>query len=111
VGAFLAAAREGDFAGLLAVLDPGVGLRADAAAVLASAVREAAGAPKLAPEVRGAAAVAEAFAGRARGGAVALADGGVGAGRAASCSLQVHGLGWEDCRDRCGRGSGTGAGA
>jgi RNA polymerase sigma factor (sigma-70 family) len=79
VGAFLAAAREGDFAGLLAVLDPEVVLRADAAAVLGSAAREAAGAPKLAPEVRGAAAVAEAFAGRARGAQLALVDGAVGA--------------------------------
>jgi RNA polymerase sigma-70 factor, ECF subfamily len=79
VGAFLAAAREGDFAGLLAVLDPDVVLRADAAAVLGSAAREAAGAPKLAPEVRGAAAVAEAFAGRARGAQLALVDGAVGA--------------------------------
>jgi RNA polymerase sigma factor (sigma-70 family) len=79
VRAFLAAAREGDFAGLLAVLDPDVILRADAAAVLGSAAREAAGAPKLAPEVRGAAAVAEAFAGRARGAQLALVDGAVGA--------------------------------
>ena len=79
VGAFLAAAREGDFAGLLAVLDPGVVLRADAAAVLASAAREAAGAPKLAPEARGAAAVVEAFAGRAREAQLALIDGAVGA--------------------------------
>ena len=79
VRAFLAAAREGDFAGLLAVLDPGVVLRADAAAVLASAAHEAAGAPKLASEMRGAAAVAEAFAGRARGAQLALVDGVVGA--------------------------------
>jgi RNA polymerase sigma factor (sigma-70 family) len=79
VGAFLAAAREGDFAGLLAVLDPEVVLRADAAAVLGSAAREAAGAPKLAPEVRGAAAVAEVFAGRARQAQLALVDGVVGA--------------------------------
>jgi RNA polymerase sigma-70 factor, ECF subfamily len=79
VGAFLAAARAGDFAGLLAVLDVEVVLRADAAAALGSAARAAAGAPKLAPEVRGAAAVAEAFAGRARGAQLALVDGAVGA--------------------------------
>jgi RNA polymerase sigma-70 factor (ECF subfamily) len=79
VGAFLTASSEGDFAGLLAVLDPGVVLRADAAAVLASAAREAAGAPKLAREVRGAAAVAEAFAGRAHEAQLALVDGAVGA--------------------------------
>ena len=49
VDAFFAAARDGDFAALLAVLDPDVVLRADRAAVHA-------GAPA---EVRGAAAVAE----------------------------------------------------
>jgi ketosteroid isomerase-like protein len=49
VDAFFAAARDGDFAALLAVLDPEVVLRADAAAVRA-------GAPA---EVRGAAAVTE----------------------------------------------------
>jgi RNA polymerase sigma factor (sigma-70 family) len=79
VGAFLAAAREGDFAGLLAVLDPEVVLRADAAAVRASTAREAAGAPKLARELRGAAAVTEAFAGRAQETQLALVDGAVGA--------------------------------
>jgi RNA polymerase sigma-70 factor (ECF subfamily) len=79
VAAFLAAAREGNFAGLLAVLDPGVVLRADAAAVLASAAREAAGAPKLVREARGAPAVVEAFAGRAREAQLALVDGAVGA--------------------------------
>jgi RNA polymerase sigma factor (sigma-70 family) len=49
VDAFFAAARDGDFAALLAVLDPDVVLRADGAAVLA-------GAPA---EVRGAAGVTE----------------------------------------------------
>src|SRR5262249_7438510 len=38
VGAFLAAARQGDFAALMAVLDPDVVLRADSAAI-AGAVR------------------------------------------------------------------------
>lgn len=61
------------------MLDPGVVLRADAAAVLASAAREAAGAPKLAPEAHGAAAVVEAFAGRAREAQLALIDGAMGA--------------------------------
>jgi ketosteroid isomerase-like protein len=79
VGAFLAASREGNLAGLLAVLDPDVVLRADGAAALASRAREAAGAPKLAPELRGAGTVAEAFAGRARGAQLALVDGVVGA--------------------------------
>ena len=79
MSAFLSAVRGGDFAGLLAVLDPNVELRANAAAVLASAGREAAGAPKLTREMRGAAVVAEAFAGRARGAELALVDGTVGA--------------------------------
>jgi hypothetical protein len=49
VDAFLAAARDGDFAALLAVLDPDVVVRADFGAVPLGASRE----------VRGAAAVAE----------------------------------------------------
>jgi RNA polymerase sigma factor (sigma-70 family) len=61
VAAFLAAAREGDFEGLLALLDPDVVVRADAARV-----------------VRGARAVAGqalSFAGRARSASPALVDG------------------------------------
>ena len=69
VDAFLAASRGGDFAALLAVLDPDVVLRADDAAVRAGADRE----------VRGAAAVAESFAGRARAARPALVDGVPGA--------------------------------
>ena len=64
VEAFLAAARGGDFAGLLALLDPDVVLRADAAAVEL-------GAP---PEARGADAVGG-FARRARGAKAAVLDG------------------------------------
>jgi RNA polymerase sigma-70 factor (ECF subfamily) len=79
VSAFLAASREGDFNALLALLDPGVVLRADAAAVSASASRQAEGAPKLEPEVRGAEAVADTFSGRARFAQLALLDGAVGA--------------------------------
>jgi RNA polymerase sigma-70 factor, ECF subfamily len=78
VGAFLAASRHGDFAGLLAVLDPGVVLRADVEAVAASVARAAAGAPALAPEVHGADAVAKIFKGRARAARLALVDGAVG---------------------------------
>ena len=78
VGAFFAASREGDFQALLAVLDPNVVFRADAAAVQAAAAREARGAPALASEVRGAAAVAEIFKRRARGAQLALVDGRVG---------------------------------
>lgn len=78
VEAFLAAARNDDFAALLAVLDPDVVLRADAAAVAASLARAGAGAPELAPEQRGAEVVAKTFAGRARAARVALIDGEVG---------------------------------
>lgn len=76
VDAFLAASRGGDFEALLSLLDPDVVLRADAAAVLASAARP--GAPALAPEVHGPAAVAEAFSGRARAAQPALIDGAAG---------------------------------
>lgn len=79
VDAFLAASRGGDFAALLAVLDPDVQLRADAAAVLGSTAGRAAGAPLLAPELRGGRAVAAAFVGRARTAQAALVDGAVGA--------------------------------
>jgi RNA polymerase sigma-70 factor (ECF subfamily) len=56
VDAFLGASRGGDFAALLALLHPDVVLRSDEAAVRTGA----------SPEVRGGAAVAEIFAGRAR---------------------------------------------
>jgi hypothetical protein len=69
VDAFLAASRGGDFAALLAVLDPDVVLRADRAAVQAGATSE----------VRGAAAVAATFSGRARFAQPALVNGAVGA--------------------------------
>jgi len=65
VEAFLAASRGGDFAALLALLDPEVVLRADAVAVAAGADEE----------VRGARAVAETFSGRARVARAALVDG------------------------------------
>jgi RNA polymerase sigma factor (sigma-70 family) len=69
VEAFLAASRGGDFAALLAALDPDVVLRADQAAVSVGALEE----------VRGAQAVAQQFAGRARFAQLALIDGAVGA--------------------------------
>jgi RNA polymerase sigma factor (sigma-70 family) len=69
VAAFLAASREGDFHGLLALLDPDVVLRADRAAVRVGA----------APELVGAAAVAKTFAGRARAAQVATVNGDPGA--------------------------------
>ena len=68
VSAFLAASRDGDFAGLLAVLDPDVVFRADAAAMKLGALAE----------LRGADAVSRAFAGRARNAHVGLIDGAVG---------------------------------
>ncbi len=75
VGAFLAAARAGDFQALLAVLDPDVVLHADGVAVAAAAANQSRGAPPFAPEVRGGAAVAETFRGRARGAQPALVEG------------------------------------
>jgi RNA polymerase sigma factor (sigma-70 family) len=78
IGAFLAAARGNDFSALLAVLDPNVVLRADAAAVAASLARVSAGAPALAPEIYGAEAVANTFRGRAQAAQLALIDGDVG---------------------------------
>jgi RNA polymerase sigma factor (sigma-70 family) len=69
VAAFLAASRDGDFDALLALLDPDVVVRADSAAVRAGA----------SAEVRGAAAVANTFLGRARAARPALVDGAVGA--------------------------------
>ena len=72
VDAFLAASRGGDFAALLAVLDPDVVLRADPVVVANPASGFAA-------ETRGAQAVAATFAGRARGVRPALVDGAAGA--------------------------------
>ena len=68
VQAFLAASRQGDLPGLLAILDPEVVFRADPAAVKLGA----------APEVRGAEAVAALFQGRAQSATPALIDGAVG---------------------------------
>lgn len=65
VEAFLAASRKGDFAALLAALDPNVAMRADAAAMEIGA----------AAEVVGATAVAEMFSGGAKVARFALIDG------------------------------------
>jgi RNA polymerase sigma-70 factor (ECF subfamily) len=65
VEAFLNASRDGDFEGLLAVLDPDVVFRADEAVMRLGSQAE----------IRGAAAVATAFKGRARAAKPALADG------------------------------------
>ena len=69
VDAFLCASRSGDLGALLAVLDPDVVLRADRSAVRAGGM----------PELRGAAAVAKAFSGRAQAARPALINGIVGA--------------------------------
>jgi len=69
VDAFLTASRGGNFAALLALLDPDVVVRSDEAAVLVGA----------AAEVRSATAVAETFVGRARAAKPALIDGAPGA--------------------------------
>jgi RNA polymerase sigma factor (sigma-70 family) len=68
VDAFLAASRAGDFDALLAVLDPDVVFRADPVAVKMGG----------AAELRGAAAVADTFKGRAQAAKPALVDGAVG---------------------------------
>ena len=65
VDAFLAASRNGDFEGLLAVLDPDVVVRVDQAAQRLGSLAE----------IRGAAAVAETFKGRAQAAKPALVDG------------------------------------
>jgi RNA polymerase sigma-70 factor, ECF subfamily len=69
VDAFIRASRDGDFEGLLAVLDPDVVVRADAAAQQLGSLAE----------IRGAQAVAQAFKGRARAAKTALVDGQPGA--------------------------------
>jgi RNA polymerase sigma-70 factor (ECF subfamily) len=68
VDAFLKAAREGDFERLLAVLDPDVVFRADAAAQRLGSLAE----------VRGAQAVAEIYKGRAQAAKTAMLDGELG---------------------------------
>ncbi|MGP8204632.1 MAG: sigma-70 family RNA polymerase sigma factor [Acidimicrobiales bacterium] len=79
VEAFLAASRLGDFEALVTMLDPDAVLRADRAAVRDAAANSDRGAPLLAPQVRGARAVALALAGRATAVKVALIDGAPGA--------------------------------
>lgn len=79
VTAFLAASREGDFAGLLRLLDPDVVLRADPVALGMASGREGAGAPALSEQMRGTDAVARVFAGRAGALRLTLVDGLAGA--------------------------------
>jgi RNA polymerase sigma factor (sigma-70 family) len=77
--AFMAASREGNLEAVLAVLDPDVVLRVDAAAVRAAVANEAKGAPRLVPEVRGAADVARVFLGSAQAARPVLVGGTSGA--------------------------------
>jgi RNA polymerase sigma factor (sigma-70 family) len=79
VDAFLKASRDGDFEGLLAVLDPDVVVRADAAAQRLGSLAE----------VRGAQAVAESFKGRAQAARTALVDGDVGVAVVLGGALRV----------------------
>jgi len=72
VNAFLTASRTGDLSGLLAVLDPNVVLNADATTVTLSA--NAGGAFPISPEIRGQAAVASTFNGRAAAARMAIVD-------------------------------------
>lgn len=74
VQAFLAASRGGDFSALLAILDPGVVLRADAAMVAASLARVG-DTPPLEAEIRGHEQVANTFKGRLRMAQPAFVDG------------------------------------
>jgi RNA polymerase sigma-70 factor (ECF subfamily) len=74
-GAFLAASQSGDLSALLAILDPEVVLRADAAAVEASA---RAGVPGIAPEVRGRDSITSIFRNRAKAARPAIVDGSPG---------------------------------
>src|SRR5690606_26439762 len=69
---FLAASQSGDFSALLGILDPDVVLRADAAAVKASA---RANVPGIAQEVLGRDSVANIFSGRARAAELTSVDG------------------------------------
>ena len=77
--AFMAASRDGNLEAVLAVLDPDVVLRVDAVGVKAAAANAAKGAPRLVPEVRGAADVARVFLGSAQAARPVLVDGAPGA--------------------------------
>jgi RNA polymerase sigma-70 factor (ECF subfamily) len=79
VAAFLAAAREGNFAALFSLLDPNVTLQADAVAVQTATDYKWGGDPGLAEEVRGAKAVAATFNERRLAVQPALIDGLAGA--------------------------------
>src|SRR5580658_2810102 len=77
--AFMAASRDGNLEAVLAVLDPDVVLRVDAVGVKAAAANAAKGAPRLVPELHGAADVARVFLGSAQAARPVLVDGTPGA--------------------------------
>ena len=79
VEAFLAAARAGDFEALLAELDPDVVFRADATAAQMGGIAE----------LRGAAAVAQSFKGRAQAAKPALVDGALAVSVAFGAQLRI----------------------
>lgn len=72
---FLDAARDGDFGGLLQLLDPEIKLRSDPTAVDLAKAGAKFGAPLIGPEVRGGDAVARVFNGRAQATRLAHANG------------------------------------
>lgn len=74
VDAFLAASRRGDFETLVSLLDPDAVLRADRSAVEMAATNQNRGAPRLAPEIRGARGVIGALIGRATAAIPALIE-------------------------------------
>ena len=75
VGAFLAASRGGDLSSLVKVLAPDVVMRADAAAVKASAARAGQNVPLLSAEISGHESVADLFRNRLKAAQLALVDG------------------------------------
>lgn len=75
VAAFLAASREGNFEGLLKLLDPQIVLRADPAAVKTAAVNKDKGAPPFENEMRGPRVIADLFKGRAVATQLAFVEG------------------------------------
>jgi RNA polymerase sigma factor (sigma-70 family) len=89
VSTFLAASRDGDFERLVAVLSPDAVLRADDLAVRMAAANQRHQAPRLAPEVRSASLVADAFNGRTRGVSPAVIDGEPGAAWAMGGQLRA----------------------
>ncbi|HEX7673605.1 MAG TPA: sigma-70 family RNA polymerase sigma factor [Bdellovibrio sp.] len=79
VSAFLAASRSGNLEGLLQLLDPNIVLRADPVAVQIATANKDRGAPQFEKEMRGNAAIADVFKGRATAAQLAFINGQPGA--------------------------------